>query len=108
MKGYVYIVLFAVTLLAPFAFRAGMGDGGGAGGAADGPRLVIITPNNQDIRQEFAWAFSAWHRARYGTPVACDFRVPGGELGLQRAKVQVVACEAETERVSRIAGEMVV
>ena len=41
-------------------------------------RLIIITPHNQQIRQEFAWGFDAWYRKRFGTSVVVDFRRPGG------------------------------
>jgi len=47
-------------------------------------RLVIITPHNRDIRKEFAHAFSAWHRAHYGSDVRLDYRVPGGSNDVKR------------------------
>lgn len=41
-------------------------------------RLVIISPHNEAIRDEFGRAFSAWHRERHGAPVELDWRVVGG------------------------------
>jgi ABC-type Fe3+ transport system substrate-binding protein len=84
MKAYGYILLFVVVLLLPFALRGTIGDGGRPRDVAGARRLVVITPNNQDIRQEFAWAFEAWHRARYGEAVTIDYRVPGGASDIKR------------------------
>lgn len=85
MKVQAYILFFVVVLLAPFALRATIGRGPAVPVAsAEAPRLVIVTPNNQDIREEFARAYSEWHRAHYGTGVTCDFRVPGGTNDIRR------------------------
>ena len=89
VRHYVYIFLFVVVLLAPFAMRrairgeraAGSGDGDAGPGAR---RLVVITPHNQDIRREFARAFNAWHIARFGQPVEIDYRTPGGTNDIKR------------------------
>jgi iron(III) transport system substrate-binding protein len=95
MRRYVYILLFFLVLIAPFLLRmvvtgdgtvdgdVGVGRDSGAtpGGAA---RLVIITPHNQDIRNEFARAFSRWHQREHGQPVVLDFRVPGGTNDIKR------------------------
>jgi ABC-type Fe3+ transport system substrate-binding protein len=44
--------------------------------AAD--KLVIISPHWEGFRSEYGRAFSAWHAARYGTPVELDWRDVGG------------------------------
>ncbi|MEI8063633.1 MAG: extracellular solute-binding protein [Verrucomicrobiota bacterium] len=44
--------------------------------AAD--KLVIVSPNWEGIRYEFARAFSAWHQENYDTPVEVDWRDLGG------------------------------
>ena len=82
----VSLILFALVLGAPFALRREML---GTAKKQDAPgsaidRLVIITPHNQDIRNEFSRAFSHWHRAHYGGAVELDFRVPGGTTDMQR------------------------
>jgi hypothetical protein len=41
-------------------------------------RLIVITPHNEAIRMEFAWGFDRWHRERYGTSAAVDWRDLGG------------------------------
>ena len=51
---------------------------------AGAARLVVITPNNQDIRTEFATAFERWHQRHYGRPVVLDYRTPGGTTDIER------------------------
>ena len=41
-------------------------------------RIIVITPHNEAIRMEFAWGFDRWHRERYGTSAAVDWRDLGG------------------------------
>lgn len=46
-------------------------------------RLVILTPHNEQIRQEISSAFNAWHQAHYQEPVEILWRV-GGSGEIQR------------------------
>jgi iron(III) transport system substrate-binding protein len=80
MRRYAFIILFLLVLLAPLAARLMVTRGKAAPASADGPalHLVVISPHNQDIRREFARAFSDWHRDNFGQPVEIDFRTPGG------------------------------
>ncbi|MBR4170620.1 MAG: ABC transporter substrate-binding protein [Kiritimatiellae bacterium] len=48
------------------------------------PEVVVITPHNEDIRNEFAEGFSKWHAAHFGTPVRVDWRVIGGTTEIMR------------------------
>ena len=48
------------------------------------PELVVISPHNEAIRQEFGMAFSDWHLARYGKPVKVDWRMIGGTTEIMR------------------------
>jgi iron(III) transport system substrate-binding protein len=41
-------------------------------------RLVILSPHNESIRNEFGEAFAAWWRAKSGRSVYVDWRTPGG------------------------------
>ena len=75
MRRYVLILLFFAVLLVPVVLRRFMVHGQSS--AASGLRLVIITPDNQDIRREFARAFDRWHREKYGVGVTIDYRTPG-------------------------------
>jgi ABC-type Fe3+ transport system substrate-binding protein len=88
LRRYAALILFVIVLAAPLLLRsvvkttASRADAtSSSSGAA---RLVIITPNNQDIRREFARAFSQWHAAHYGRPVVLDYRVPGGTHDIRR------------------------
>src|SRR5687768_11554313 len=85
MRRYVFILLFLVALATPFVLRRAVTRGAPSTPAArDAARLVVITPHNQDIRREFARAFSDWHAARHGRPVVVEYRVPGGTNDIRR------------------------
>lgn len=87
MKRYAYILAFLILLVVPLAIHllhsaAGAVESYFSGrGAA---RLVIITPNSLDIRNEFRWAFADWHRKKYGHTVQLDFLNPGGASDVRR------------------------
>lgn len=66
-------VCFAAILGVPFALRPRQERVRG-----DLPTLIIVTPHVQQIRSEYARAFSAWHERKFGTPVNVDWRQPGG------------------------------
>src|SRR5436190_4921394 len=81
MKAYIYLIRFVLVLGLPFLLR---------GALTSAPtqhaqlRLVVVTPHNQDIRREFAYAFSDWHEKKYGAPVEIDYRTPGGTNDIKR------------------------
>ena len=87
MRRYAFLILlFLLVLLAPLAARLivtrGKAASAGSGNAA--LRLVVISPHNQDIRREFARAFSDWHREKFGQLVEIDYRTPGGSNDVVR------------------------
>ncbi|MEP2774468.1 MAG: extracellular solute-binding protein [Luteolibacter sp.] len=41
-------------------------------------RLVILSPHNESIRQEFGEAFAAWWKKEKGRTIYVDWRTPGG------------------------------
>lgn len=41
-------------------------------------RLVILSPHNESIRNEFGEAFASWWRGKTGRSVYVDWRTPGG------------------------------
>jgi iron(III) transport system substrate-binding protein len=51
--------------------------------SADGS-VVIITPHNEAIRQEYARGFREWYQARTGKTVSIDWRVIGGTSEIAR------------------------
>lgn len=86
MSRYLYLILFAAVLVAPFVMRLTVAPPGSSAlndRAAD-RRLVVITPHNQDIRRTFERAFGQWHAKKYGQTVAVDFRSPGGTNDIKR------------------------
>jgi iron(III) transport system substrate-binding protein len=46
--------------------------------AAEPARVIIITPHNEAIRQEFGRAFAAWHEREFGQPAIVEWREMGG------------------------------
>lgn len=81
MKKVAILLTAALVIVLPFIFRHELvvddwrrGD----------PELVVITPHNEAIRQEFGERFSAWHKARFGRPVRVDWRVIGGTTEIMR------------------------
>jgi iron(III) transport system substrate-binding protein len=74
------IILALLTVVGlPFIFRPqkvtdGKGDG----------TVVIITPHNEAIRQEYAQGFQEWYRAKSGRTVTIDWRVIGGTSEIAR------------------------
>jgi ABC-type Fe3+ transport system substrate-binding protein len=84
MTRYLAIFGFALVLAVPLLTRSWLGVASSAAPAAGAETLVVITPDNVDIRNEFARAFSAWHLKTYGTAVQIDYRAVGGTADIQR------------------------
>jgi ABC-type Fe3+ transport system substrate-binding protein len=95
MRRYAFIVLFLLVLLAPLAARLMVTRGKATAAANENAalHLVVITPNNQDIRREFARAFSDWHREEFGQPVEIDYRTPGGSNDVVRLLATTYAAQ---------------
>jgi ABC-type Fe3+ transport system substrate-binding protein len=81
MKYALVILVAALIVALPFVFRKPTDLGDWREGD---PVLVVITPNNEAIRYEFAEAFSRWHREHHGRPVKLDWRVIGGTTEIMR------------------------
>lgn len=81
LKNIAMVALVAGIVALPFCFRTTDPESVARPGDAT---LVIITPNNEAIRREFARGFSRWHEARYGQPVTIDWRVIGGATEIMR------------------------
>jgi iron(III) transport system substrate-binding protein len=78
MRKYVFILLFFLTLITPFVLRRGLGKTSVTSAGGKGETLIIITAHFEGIRREFAEAFTAWHRRKYGTAAYVDYRFYGG------------------------------
>ena len=82
MKRILWVLLAAAAMVAlPFIFRRPSAQGKWAPGD---PVLVIVSPHNEAIREEFGHAFGAWHAANHGRPVKVDWRVIGGTTEIMR------------------------
>ncbi len=75
------IILLLVMLGVPFALSLARQ---GSAPPADAPTLIVVTPHVQQIRDEFARAFSAWHERVHGEPVHIDWRIPGGTSEIRK------------------------
>ncbi len=71
----------AVVISLPFLFRPPDEDSGWRRGD---PVVVIITPMNEAIRYEYARAFAAWHKEKFGRPARVDWRAIGGSTEISR------------------------
>ena len=80
-KGLAILAMAAAMVALPFIFKP-KSDGGDWG--PDDPVLVVITPHNEAIRDEFAAGFSSWHARKFGSPVRIDWRVIGGTTEIMR------------------------
>jgi ABC-type Fe3+ transport system substrate-binding protein len=83
LRRYFLVLLFVIVLVAPFALKA-MQRAPGPAEQPDALQLVIVTPNVESIRREFADAFSAWHQAHFNRPVHLDYRLIGGASDIVR------------------------
>ena len=73
MKRALIIIALVTVVGLPFLLRPARKTIG----AADGT-VVIITPHNEAIRQEYAQGFQDWYKVRTGKTVTIDWRVIGG------------------------------
>lgn len=78
-KRVLIILALVVTVALPFVLRPKRATTQRAD-----VTLVVITPHNEAIRQEFGAAFQAWYRARTGKTVTLDWRVIGGTSEINR------------------------
>lgn len=81
IRNTAIILISAAVIALPFVFRQPENVGNWKAGD---PVLVVISPHNEAIRNEFGLAFSDWHEQRYGQPVKVDWRVIGGTTEIMR------------------------
>lgn len=48
------------------------------------PRVILVSPHNEAIREEFERAFRGWHRERFGQPAVVEWRDVGGTSDILR------------------------
>ena len=81
MKRALIIIALVTVVALPFILRPKKTAGQEA--KAD-ETVVIITPHNEAIRQEYAHGFQEWYHTKTGRTVAIDWRVIGGTSEIAR------------------------
>jgi ABC-type Fe3+ transport system substrate-binding protein len=79
LRNSIVLLVIAVIVALPFLLRPARE----APGRAD-DTLVILSPHNEAIRQEFQAAFARWWRERTGRTVYVDWRSIGGTSEIAR------------------------
>ena len=92
MKKWGILLVMAFVVALPFLLRRTTSVNDWHRGD---PELVVISPHNEAIRQEFGEGFSAWHRQHYGLPVRVDWRVIGGTTEIMRYLVSEYSASAK-------------
>jgi ABC-type Fe3+ transport system substrate-binding protein len=91
----------AVLLGVPVAFRPAdenvLGEVENASGQMP-LELIIITPHNEQIRDEFGRAFDDWHRRTYGRAVNVIYSVPGGTTEIRKMLESQFSAALENEK----------
>jgi ABC-type Fe3+ transport system substrate-binding protein len=77
----VIFVLLAIVLGVPMAFQPAQAT---RGVDATGPRLIIYSPHNEQIRFEFARAFNEYRQSRGLDPIVFDWRAAGGTTDIRK------------------------
>lgn len=101
----VFTIAFVALLATPLLLRPGNSSAVNNGAiAANAKReVIILTPNNEQIRMEFARAFSAWHEKKYGESADVQWSTPGGAIDIRR--MLVAAWESRLEKNLAVGGD---
>ena len=83
MNGRILGAVLAVMMIALLAVPV-IARRGETTAPADAATVIIVTPNNEQIRMEFAEAFSRWHQAKFGTPAQVIWNMPGGATEIRK------------------------
>jgi len=86
MRRYGFLLVFIALLALPLVLRALVKSAPAVAPTvtAAQDRLVIITAQTPDIRNEFRWAFADWHQQKYGQRVDLEYLSPGGGNDIKR------------------------
>ncbi|MEM9083991.1 MAG: extracellular solute-binding protein [Planctomycetota bacterium] len=91
------IVIFLALLIVlgvPFALQPDQ-----PGADPNAVRLDIITPHNDQIRTEFAQAFSDWHETNHATPAEITWHTPGGTSSIVRQLRSIYGAAIKTGKL---------
>ena len=89
LPQFIVLGLIALLIGAPVLWRPA-----DAVPEAGAKRLVILSPHNEQIREEIGHAFNEWHKAKYGQPVEILWRT-GGSGEIQRILLSQYRAELE-------------
>lgn len=86
MKTWVSAAAFlgaiGVLVAVPVALRRGT-----PGAPTGAPAVIVMSPHNEQIRQEFGNAFTRWHQREYGEPATVIWNSPGGTSEIRKMLV---------------------
>lgn len=74
-KKFTSVILLIAIIGVPFVFREKKNS---LVPISDAETIVILTPHNEAIRQEYALAFKRWYKKKTGKEVNVDWRYQGG------------------------------
>ena len=89
----IVLACFVAIVALPFFFRRDR-----EATPSDATPLIIITPHNEQIREEFARAFEVWHEREHGAPVRVVYSTPGGTSEIRRMLVAQFTAAMEDGR----------
>ncbi len=88
--GFCLAILFGV----PLFFRSDYVEV-----PTDAPKVIIISPHNEQIRHEFGAGFAKWHLEKFGEPAQVIWSVPGGTSEIRRMLQSQYTHAIETGKV---------
>lgn len=91
------LVALIIILGVPFAFALTRTE---TKADDDARTLTVITPHNEQIRQEFARAFNEWHTANFDEPVVVDWRQPGGTSTIRKQLQSIYTKAVRTGQIT--------
>lgn len=96
--------LFAAIGMGGLVLLSGCGGKGRSAETGGKMKLVLISPHNENIQQEFGQAFSAWHLTEHGTEVQLEWRDVGGGTNAIVQYLRNVYSRAETSEIDILWG----
>ncbi len=72
----------ALLVAVPVAARRG-----GPKAPAGAAQVIVVSPHNEQIRQEFGRAYAEWHQKEFGQPATVIWNSPGGTSEIRKTLV---------------------
>ena len=94
-RAIIILSLLAVVVAVPMLLRR---ESTSVTASRADDRLVILTPHNESIRQEFGEAFAAWWKQSTGRTIHVDWRSPGGTSEIRMVLDAAFKAAEETGR----------